>query len=172
MANIEDFDLNITLFKLINSTKSKYLDVLFSHLYILGKGYTVIPVIILLLLLTRKTKLIKEFVIGLVILGIIVVTIKKVVNAPRPLAFIENVHTLSEHYKLGSFPSGDTALASYVSAILYRTYRSKYIKILLVIYTALIAYGRIYMGVHFPLDVVTGIIIGIMVARILKLWKK
>ena len=36
----------------------------------------------------------------------------------------------------------------------------KYIGVFLVLWAALVAYSRIYLGVHFPLDIITGAVIG------------
>ncbi|PCJ98338.1 MAG: phosphatase PAP2 family protein [Flavobacteriaceae bacterium] len=40
----------------------------------------------------------------------------------------------------------------------------KYIGIILVIWAFIVAYSRIYIGVHFPLDVVTGLLIGLLMS--------
>lgn len=36
----------------------------------------------------------------------------------------------------------------------------KYISVCLVIWAALVAYSRVYIGVHFPLDIITGAVLG------------
>jgi undecaprenyl-diphosphatase len=41
-----------------------------------------------------------------------------------------------------------------------------YFRILLIIWALLVAYSRVYIGVHFPLDVITGIIFGILYGTI------
>ena len=41
-------------------------------------------------------------------------------------------------------------------------YKFKYIGILLLFWAFLVAYSRIYIGVHFPLDVLTGAVIGLV----------
>ncbi|NJB72397.1 undecaprenyl-diphosphatase [Saonia flava] len=40
----------------------------------------------------------------------------------------------------------------------------KYLKALLLIWALMVAYSRIYIGVHFPLDVLTGILIGLIMS--------
>lgn len=40
--------------------------------------------------------------------------------------------------------------------------KSKYIKFLLLSWALIVAYSRIYIGVHFPLDVLSGIAVGIL----------
>tara|TARA_R110002050_G_scaffold298901_1_gene463102 strand:- start:41060 stop:41629 length:570 start_codon:yes stop_codon:yes gene_type:complete len=50
------------------------------------------------------------------------------------------------------------AVATFFTALLRTKY--KYIGLFLFLWASVVAYSRIYIGVHFPLDVVTGIIIG------------
>jgi undecaprenyl-diphosphatase len=50
------------------------------------------------------------------------------------------------------------AIAVFFGSILKSTI--KYIGVFLVLWAALVAYSRIYLGVHFPLDIITGAVIG------------
>ncbi|WP_299522458.1 phosphatase PAP2 family protein [uncultured Lutibacter sp.] len=44
---------------------------------------------------------------------------------------------------------------------------SKYLLPILVLWAFIVAYSRIYIGVHFPLDVVTGLLFGVLYATII-----
>lgn len=50
------------------------------------------------------------------------------------------------------------AVAIFFTFILRSKY--KFIGIFLIVWALVVAYSRIYIGVHFPLDVITGILIG------------
>jgi len=50
------------------------------------------------------------------------------------------------------------AIAVFFGSILKSTI--KYIGVFLVLWAAIVAYSRIYLGVHFPLDIITGAVIG------------
>ena len=50
------------------------------------------------------------------------------------------------------------AIAVFFGSILKSTL--KFIGVFLVLWAALVAYSRIYLGVHFPLDIITGAVIG------------
>ena len=50
------------------------------------------------------------------------------------------------------------AVAIFFTSFLQTKY--KYIGLFLIVWASVVAYSRIYIGVHFPLDVLTGTIIG------------
>ncbi|QLE00056.1 phosphatase PAP2 family protein [Galbibacter sp. BG1] len=56
--------------------------------------------------------------------------------------------------------SNSLATVTFFSILLYKNY--KWLPFLLVIWGLTVAYSRIYIGVHFPLDVITGISIGML----------
>jgi undecaprenyl-diphosphatase len=65
--------------------------------------------------------------------------------------------------KFGYFSAhaGNTmAVATFFSILLKRRFR--YIGILLLVWAILVAYSRIYIGVHFPFDVFSGMVIGLL----------
>ncbi|MGB5363970.1 MAG: phosphatase PAP2 family protein, partial [Aureibaculum sp.] len=54
--------------------------------------------------------------------------------------------------------SNSMAVAVFAGLLLRNKY--KYLAFLLLFWAALMAYSRIYIGVHFPLDVISGMIFG------------
>jgi undecaprenyl-diphosphatase len=52
-------------------------------------------------------------------------------------------------------------LATYLSALFYK--KHKYAPCLLFVWAMLVSYSRIYVGVHFPLDVVSGALVGVLI---------
>ena len=85
-------------------------------------------------------------------------------NRPRPSLFVPAVHTVSS-----SFPSGHAMSAAIVySTVAYlaaRLHRRKWarwlIMIAALILIALISASRLYLGVHYPSDVIAGAAIGL-----------
>ena len=71
-----------------------------------------------------------------------------------------------------SFPSSHATNHFGMSLFLYFTFGSffKWIKPVVILWAALVAYAQVYVGVHYPIDVVTGAcigsIIGYIVARL------
>ena len=54
--------------------------------------------------------------------------------------------------------SNSMALAIYIGLML--RYRFKYLKWILIVWAILMAYSRVYIGVHYPLDIICGMIFG------------
>jgi len=78
---------------------------------------------------------------------------------PRSRPFVaNNVHLLIEHLKSSAFPSAHTSFFFAISVVAY--YFNKKLGLLLFAASFLIAGGRIYCGVHWPLDIIAGIIVG------------
>jgi undecaprenyl-diphosphatase len=78
---------------------------------------------------------------------------------PRPLMHIP--HT-------PSFPSGHSSTAFAAAATLAQFAPRRSVKVLLFVLAALIAWSRVYVGAHYPLDVIGGAAIGLAIARALR----
>jgi undecaprenyl-diphosphatase len=92
--------------------------------------------------------------------------IKNIVERPRPsheAALTGQVHVV-DNYEGGKygFPSGHATntFALAVFSILLIGKRFKWIKYVVLSYALLVSYSRIYLGVHYPGDVICGMIIG------------
>lgn len=64
-----------------------------------------------------------------------------------------------------SFPSGHTAIISGIFGYLYKR-TAMILTIGLIVSILLVGYSRLYLGVHFPSDIIGGIILGFFVGRI------
>lgn len=147
--NIENFELNIRLFRLINGMHTESLDRFIDYFHYLGQTHLIIVLLIILWFVRRD--LCYRFLLASLITGVIVTLLKVIIAAPRPAAFLDNVILLRPLYRY-SFPSGDAAVASIITIFFFDKVRW-YFRVLLVVYCLLIFYGRIYFGVHFPLDI-------------------
>lgn len=87
------------------------------------------------------------------------IVLKNLVAMPRPFTLRENVQLpiLAPHDY--SFPSGHTGAAFASAAVLYFS-RARYWFVVFVL-AVLIAFSRLYLYVHFPTDVLAGIVLGI-----------
>jgi undecaprenyl-diphosphatase len=67
-----------------------------------------------------------------------------------------------------SYPSGHAVIASSGAAVMLALYRSSYRKLAvsigLAVEAALVCFSRVYVGDHYPLDIASGILLGVGVA--------
>ena len=99
--------------------------------------------------------------IGLLLAWVVADAVKLVVQRPRPfLALVAAPPTLVDPPSSFSFPSGDTAIAFGAAVALGQTIpRLRPFALLLAIAIGL---SRVVIGVHYPLDVLGGAVIGIL----------
>ncbi|AEH45052.1 phosphoesterase PA-phosphatase related protein [Thermodesulfatator indicus DSM 15286] len=157
MINIESFYPNLSIFYLVQSLHTPELDLFFKSFVILGKGWILLPVLVLVFFKFRKH--IGTFLLAILLETLIVILIKNVFPQPRPGSLLDNFKPLLPLYHC-SFPSGDVALVFVIIAFFYRKV-NKLGQVVLLAYSFLVGIERIYLGVHFPLDVLAGAIIGI-----------
>lgn len=93
--------------------------------------------------------------------------LKNTVSRPRPFDLLAGVKNLIAAPDRFSFPSGHTA-AAFLMATLCAQYLPEWCW-LMVPWSVVIAFSRVYLGVHFPLDVTVGAIWGMGFGR-LGLW--
>lgn len=93
--------------------------------------------------------------------------IKRSINRHRPHGIVENLIMLINEPRGSSFPSAHTATSFAVSSMIFMLFGKKY-GILALILSALIGFSRVHLGVHYPSDVVTGMMVGIVSALIVK----
>ncbi|MBC7107277.1 MAG: phosphatase PAP2 family protein [Methanomassiliicoccales archaeon] len=95
-------------------------------------------------------------------------TLKYVVDRPRPFEILENVHTVYQPAD-PSFPSGHTEGSFAAATVLGR--KSSKLILPLSFFAIIVGFGRIYYGVHWPLDVIGGAVIGIFIGLIASTFK-
>lgn len=87
------------------------------------------------------------------------VLIKNIVARARPFDTFSDLVPLIEKPTDYSFASGHTT-ASFASAGILVRFENKPLIIVTVLFAFLVAYSRLYLGVHYPTDVLCGMIIG------------
>lgn len=87
------------------------------------------------------------------------VLIKNLVARARPFDTFSDLVPLIEKPTDYSFASGHTT-ASFASAGILVRFENKPLIIVTVLFAFLVAYSRLYLGVHYPTDVLCGMIIG------------
>ncbi len=92
--------------------------------------------------------------------------LKVAVNRPRPFEVLQEVKVKRLSQVSGSsFPSGHTSHAFAIATMLaFRSKPSVYVPAL--VWAGLVGYGRIYVGAHYPTDVLGGMVTGVLLSAI------
>ncbi len=163
--------LDVVIFSLINSHHTLFFDRFFLLVTWLGNGWVAVPAAgAALFLFTPRPLLARTLLVAAiagVLTGICNTQIKRSIDRPRPLAYFAaasanggpgRLHVLGERLRQHSFPSGHAATAFAAAAIIFLLLKKKCI--LVFIPAVLVAYSRVYLGAHFPLDTAGGAILG------------
>jgi len=90
-------------------------------------------------------------------------------DRPRPfVAHPAAVHVLVAHARDGSFPSDHAAAGFAIAFALYLVHRR--LGALALVAATVMSYARVYVGLHYPSDVLVGALIGVGVTWALTRW--
>lgn len=122
-------------------------------------NYYFLALLITLLSLLNKNKIFNNFLklwVGFILSSFIAYMLKIIIIRPRP---IFNLIELTSY----SFPSGHTTIMFTLFILIFYNF-PKYKYIWLVI-SLIIAFSRLYLGVHYFTDVIAGVIIGLYLGK-------
>ncbi len=122
-------------------------------------------VLTMLLLGGKATKLLAIELAALLIAGIVIGDVTKIViMRQRPFETVSGiVPRVPAEYDY-SYPSGHALIVSIGAAFCLAKFRRKVVAGLLALEAGIVCYSRIYVGVHYPLDVVGGVFLGTAIA--------
>jgi undecaprenyl-diphosphatase len=92
-------------------------------------------------------------------------TLKAIVRAPRPFTVLPSIAGKRLATATGySFPSGHTTTAASFYAALAVNYKKRALSIFCAIMIILVGTSRLYLGVHWPVDVFGGLVLGVSIS--------
>ena len=164
MTAVFNFDANILLW--IQANLRGGLDGFFTFITHLGDKGLLWIALTLILMFPRKTRRAGVASAIAMVLGLIVTNLilKNLVDKHRPYELINGLTLMIEKQPDSSFPSGHATNSMACSWVLFRTLKKRYSVIALIL-ALLICFSRLYVGVHYPTDVLAGIAIGICAAE-------
>ncbi|MBM7855046.1 undecaprenyl-diphosphatase [Desulfohalotomaculum tongense] len=95
--------------------------------------------------------------------------LKNVIERERPYLVLAGIKTLVQPLDSYSFPSGHTATSFACAVVLAKSWRR--FKWLPVFLALAIGFSRVYVGVHYPLDVIAGAVLGIICGQLVVHWR-
>lgn len=163
--------INIDLFYFINDTlKNPLFDFAMPFVTELGSFVAMLGVCLLVIIVSiiYKKPYIKKIALlclfSLLLADGIALILKYLILEPRPFVSLNNVHLLVIEDDPSSFPSGHTTSTFAVLSVLVFKFRHEFWSVVLILFGFVIGFSRIYVGVHYPLDVLAGCIIGVLAA--------
>ncbi len=115
---------------------------------------------------TRRAREITLVLSSGVVAYIVASSIKYIYTTPRPFLVFHNITPLFYHGGMDSFPSGHATFFTALAVSLFLIHRR--IGIWYLIVAIIVSFGRIASGVHFPIDILGGVILGAGIALILQ----
>lgn len=132
----------------------------FTHLGDQGFIWVCLCLILLIIPKTRKTGVIL-FIALLIDTLVCNVFLKNFFMRPRPCTINPNITLLIPQPQDYSFPSGHTAASFTVVSVLYLL-KQKKLFIFSLVLACFIAFSRMYLYVHYPSDILGGVIVGFL----------
>ena len=169
MNIIQNADISILLY-IQEHIRKEWMNGFWRAITFLGDGgwfWILLAVVLLIMKKTRKAGVAAA--IALVIGALITnVCLKNMVARVRPYDTYSALIPIVTKPIDWSFPSGHTC-ASFASAFVYFRLLPKKYGIPALVLACMIAFSRLYLGVHYPTDVLAGFLIGLL-ASVLAVW--
>ena len=102
-----------------------------------------------------------EIILGTLTLGLVIGIIKVLIHRIRPYIRLKNIRIVGSRASGRSFPSGHTGQSFFMASLLVHFYHVNiYVWLVLYAIALLVGVTRIYVGMHYPRDVLAGAILG------------
>ena len=169
LQSVQNLDGEILL-QIQQHLRTDMLTPLMKFVTFLGNGgwfWILCAVVLLAIPKTRKTgyAAVLSLIFGVIVTNLL---LKNIVARPRPFAEIEALIPLIAKPTDFSFPSGHTTASFAVALVMLRMLPKKF-GIPAVVLAALVAFSRLYLGVHYPTDVLVGFVVA-LVGSSLAVW--
>lgn len=156
----------LSVLSFLNNLHTPLLDSIFVFITHLGDKGLLWIILGLILIFIPKYKKAGYCVLLALLINLIIcnITLKPLFARVRPYEYVEGLRLLIEKPHDFSFPSGHSAASFAAATAMQLNFKKWGIPFLVIAF--LIAFSRLYLHVHFPSDVIFGILLGILSAYI------
>ncbi len=156
----QDLDAAVFLRINVHGPHPRFLDRLMGFATQLG-NVTTAALLAAVAFLTNYRRLAVEIALGVISLWLIVETVKALADRTRPYRVFAQTRIVGWRAVGPSFPSGHTSQAFFLASLLAHHYQfNLWLTALLYGLAALVGFTRMYVGAHYPRDVIAGVIAG------------
>ena len=151
---------------MLQNARTDWLDPLAAGYTSLGNAGVIWIAISLAMLCHRSTRPAGMLALCAMLLGLVCTNLilKPLVMRPRPWLDVAGLIPLINEDDPNSFPSGHTCAAFAAGATWARYAKKRWLKGLCIAQAVLMGFSRLYVGVHFPSDVLAGCAVGLSCA--------
>ena len=160
-AQNRDIDLLRNINKNRSSTATRIFTLASNSVYIIPFAYPAITFAVGKI--TKSSPLVQESFFSaasLATAGLLSYSIKIIVKRPRPYITYPNQLIIDKASTTYSFPSGHTTFAFCTASSMALYYKKWYVAVPVYAWAGSVAFSRMYLGKHYPTDVIVGIILG------------
>ena len=163
---VTNFELG--LLDALQNLRNPGLDKFMVTISTLGNGSIIWISMIIIFLSTKEYNSMGKIMVIAFIANVLIVNLvlKNIVGRVRPYEYVRGLDLLVPALSDGSFPSGHSSYAASFATIVLLLVKGKTLKIFTTTLALLIAISRLYLHVHFPTDVIAGLIIGFVIATL------
>lgn len=160
------------IFMFLNGSHTPLTDIFWLSFTTLGDGLLICMILGCFLLINPRIAIAGLAV--FLLASIVVNLVKYMIPSARPLELMQIVHVTGPALRWGSFPSGHTAAGLSASLVLMSYAHGYSMKVMVSFIAVLIGLSRIFVGAHFPSDVLWGAICAITTYYIVRItiWSK
>ncbi len=157
---------NIPLFTVMNRFHTPVFDAVWLSFTTMGDGMLLTIVLGCFLLINPRVTFVGLFV--MLMSSVLIHAIKLAFPVPRPMEVLESVHVVGPVLRWNAFPSGHAASAMSAAMSVAAFLSSRVWGTCAILLAGLISLSRIFVGAHFPLDVLGGTIAALAVFVVFK----
>lgn len=154
--------VDVWIFKCLNmhGRRASWLDTVMLGITQIGNGFFILVVVLYIFYKVHRS-LAYELALGAVTLGLAVELVKAIIHRTRPYIRLKDIRIVGSRAAGRSFPSGHTSQTFFMATvILHYHHVGFYIWLLLYATATLVGITRIYLGMHYPRDVLAGAMLG------------